>query len=989
MLAALALLASVLVACWPLLVDGRVLVSLDAFAYFYPNYQYAAAQLRSGVLPLWNPYLFAGAPFLANPQTGVFYPPNLLFLALPAPHAYAWSVALHMVIAGVAMRLCARRALRMTRGGALVAALTWMLSGYLLSTTVHLNQLQALAWLPLLVMASDRIARGASRRQIAFAALIVALIAFAGHSQTLYIAGATAAVWGGAVALHLAWRERTAGWPSALGSASRRLIGLAGALGLGVALAAVQLSPTLELAGQSMRAGGLSYADAVAFSLPPWHLFRSLLPSFRDDAISTEWVGYVGFVGLGLAGLGLGTSPRGRALGLAALAAGAFLLAFGQFSPLYGPAFAVVPGLQLFRVPARWLAIATFALAALAGLGFDCLSPSPFRVFRSFRAFRGPNPPPSPLEALGPGIAVVALIGVLFIAAARRYPGFATFANVVGDPPLLAQWSAMGFVVVAGLTCQLLWPRTVARLAIAVALVGELLLAGRTGGLLTLSLAEAATALRPPEAFFRADPGLYRILALSQQRFDPGDLELIRAGLAGLPPAEVTGYINATKHQQTLTPNLPLAWGIASLDGYDGGVLPTERFVRLKELFPLDSQNLVDGRLNIQVTVAPPAGLLGWLNVRYLLMDRSRDVWVDGVYYDLAVEQPLAPGGRLQLTDLPRQRTEAIGIIIRQEGHPLSPDPFSTRGEGWRLRGTVQAVDGTIMRWQLDPASGDGASGTDFAPSAHRPVALSPAGTPQRLLFRLPLDEAMFPSAIELRNEGEGIVTVAGLTLIGRAGVSRPVPVEPALRLRYLGDVKIYENLRWQPRLYVVYGLRPVDDRAEAELAELRSPAFQPEAEVVMPAAEAHRLGVSGVGCQVLGVRCQVPGARCSDCWPHETRHQTPDTQYPIPDSRPLAPDPQIVEYRAGRVRARVTLPRPGLLVFGESWDPGWRARVDGQPAPIGRVNLIYQAVWLGAGPHDVVFEYRPTSLLIGAGLSLLALVVIGVLVCARMVIRS
>ena len=69
--AALGLLAASLVFYYPLVFLGRALVDYDAFVYFYPQRVFLARSLLSGRIPLWDPYLFSGAPFLANPQTAV------------------------------------------------------------------------------------------------------------------------------------------------------------------------------------------------------------------------------------------------------------------------------------------------------------------------------------------------------------------------------------------------------------------------------------------------------------------------------------------------------------------------------------------------------------------------------------------------------------------------------------------------------------------------------------------------------------------------------------------------------------------------------------------------------------------------------------------------------------------------------------------------------------------------------------------------------
>lgn len=80
---------------YPLLFTNRVLASGDILLYFYPYRDYAATALRSGAIPLWNPYIFMGVPFLANPQAAVLYPLHWPLLWLPVTQQIYWSAALH------------------------------------------------------------------------------------------------------------------------------------------------------------------------------------------------------------------------------------------------------------------------------------------------------------------------------------------------------------------------------------------------------------------------------------------------------------------------------------------------------------------------------------------------------------------------------------------------------------------------------------------------------------------------------------------------------------------------------------------------------------------------------------------------------------------------------------------------------------------------------------------------------------------------------
>jgi hypothetical protein len=73
------------------------------------------------------------------------------------------------------------------------------------------------------------------------------------------------------------------------------------------------------------------------------------------------------------------------------------------------------------------------------------------------------------------------------------------------------------------------------------------------------------------------------------------------------------------------------------------------------------------------------------------------------------------------------------------------------------------------------------------------------------------------------------------------------------------------------------------------------------------------------------------------------------------------------------RVAVHATAPAGGWLVLSDTWYPGWKADVDGQPAPILRADYLFRAVWLEPGDHLVTFSYQPASFVAGALISLLA----------------
>jgi len=70
----------------------------------------------------------------------------------------------------------------------------------------------------------------------------------------------------------------------------------------------------------------------------------------------------------------------------------------------------------------------------------------------------------------------------------------------------------------------------------------------------------------------------------------------------------------------------------------------------------------------------------------------------------------------------------------------------------------------------------------------------------------------------------------------------------------------------------------------------------------------------------------------------------------------------------------RVRMVREGFLVVNDVQYPGWKAEVDGRPAPLWTANYLFQAVRVPAGEHRVSLRFAPGSVRAGAVLSLVTL---------------
>ncbi len=335
-------------ATWKLTLGQRIIARGDLLLYFYPLRDYASQAIRELRLPLWNPYTFMGSPFLANSQAGFFYPFNILTAWAPVAQAVSWQIALHLLIATLGAYALARSGLKVGRLAAFATAIAFGLGGYLGAQVEHLNQLQVLAWLPLLLLAigewrvaSDRNHRSSVIGRLLVITVIVTLQITAGHTQSLYICLVTSGI---AALTQLAtqfWTNRKSLNTTLLLRTTAPLLPIIIGVGMAALLCAVQLLPTLELSRESARAGGLPFGEAASFSWRPWVISRALLPTWGDP-LFPEYIAYFGAAGLALAMLGV-LKPsssggegwvRGHVIAISLVVIG-FILALGIVTPVF------------------------------------------------------------------------------------------------------------------------------------------------------------------------------------------------------------------------------------------------------------------------------------------------------------------------------------------------------------------------------------------------------------------------------------------------------------------------------------------------------------------------------------------------------------------------------------------------------------------------------------------------------------------------------
>ena len=346
----------------------------DIVGQFYPVRVAFDRALAEGRLPLWAPNVMGGYPLHAEAEGGFLYPIGVILTWLLAPiPALNYQLLLHLALAGLGTYIYCR-AIKLDALPAAVGGSVFMLSGFLVAHLNHVSIVSAAVWLPFVLLLVELMLR---RPRVGPYAVLLALVIgiqfTAGHAQVSFLTLLAAGLY---VLFGAAWMFLEG---EGLGRPLLLLLAFGAAVLLGLGLAAPQLLHTVELTDLSVRSGGLSGDYFLSFSLPPPYIATFLLPFLNGDplgstapATAVEWCGYAGVLPLVLAVYAVVFRRDRQTLFFLLLAVLALALAIGQWNPLYDN-LARVPVFNLFRVPARYLYLYTFAVAALSALGIQRL----------------------------------------------------------------------------------------------------------------------------------------------------------------------------------------------------------------------------------------------------------------------------------------------------------------------------------------------------------------------------------------------------------------------------------------------------------------------------------------------------------------------------------------------------------------------------------------------------------------------------------------
>jgi hypothetical protein len=611
---------------------GQALFFRDLLRWHYPQIFYYQQSLLHGEIPLWSPYLLLGYPFLAEVGKAVLYPLSLLNLPVSAAEALKTFPAAHYLLTGWFMwRLL--REWRLGQPAAIFGALSWMVSGYLVSMHLNFNYLIPAAWYPALLLCFHRLLITRRLQWLGLTGIAWAMILLGGDPQAFLLAGLLLLLYAGT-----APAEPTRRLPKSLPP----LI-LAGSLTSLLVLA--QALPSLELGAWCTKLGGYDFDEATAWSFHPLRLLEWVWPGiwgpiFPPDQFWGQFLGlfdvtpWSGAVYLGLFPLALALSrfhcwrerPQ-RFLLLAFLLF--FLLALGYYSPLYRLVWGLFPPYRIFRFPEKHLAPAIFALAGLAAFGFERLLAPGADGFR--RAFSR--------TWLGLTLVAAAAFLVMLTAAGKIAAQIVPYLERGYDFSIAADWIRASLLHAAGRA-----------LLVAVAFLAALWLASRLapvkrwlGTILILLTAADLLALAWGQLFvmdnylYTLKPAASRLIAEAQAGAPAERFRIFRLPQLPMPPAlsEPFGWSDRDRqviwNRDTLESNLGIIEDLAELYGYEAArpkriVKLNQHPVRAQVLQMLNVKYLLDGLANGSIHEMaelsragqdPERNLLVWLNRDY------------------------------------------------------------------------------------------------------------------------------------------------------------------------------------------------------------------------------------------------------------------------------------------------------------------------------------------------------------------------------------
>lgn len=900
---------------------------------------YAGSLIWQGVLPLWNPYIFSGMPLLASIYPGSLYPPNWIFAFLPPALANNIVVitTYHLAIIGTYRYV---RTLGIGRTEALISGTIFAFGGYMVMAMGQTATIATSAWLPWILLATEKLYQKATWHWVALGSIFIALQFFGGVPQmTWYTVLVGGAYFLFSVTLRKPLHSRLRF------SRDVSLMALCGIL-----LSAIQLLPLRELQQQSGRAR-ISYEYFSAYSFPPAQILALIFPYFYGGATFPpyktpfwgEWgifvtCGYVGFLGLLLGLIGVMAGKRNCLvlfwLGGAILS---LILSFGHYLPFgLNHLLYHIPIYNLFRGSFRHMFEFTFSCSVLAGFGLSYLNQR--EIKGRFKLLK--------LSAAVTGMLILCALfvyrfgGKLLTGSVPQPSGHNSLANTEILIPL-------SFFIISVATLWL-YARNQSRFTSALmifVLMADLMAYGYFLDWRAYKFNVAERLADSPTVKYikdrEPDHNAFRVMSYAVWPWEN---------------YEILNY-----------PNNSIVRGLRSANGYDMLCL-TRPTIMMGDMSS-------DGVIQDLESFGVAHQGLNLFNVKYLLVERNgalgigRTVEYEGIRFrEKPLELKLVPGSRQQFAPGGVTATEiAVVSTMSNSAHLQDRTPI--------VKVSLYAKDGQVIvhnlqigrdtsEWAYDRADVRGVIKHQRAGVVESwPVTDATANFEgHRYLARFSFTRTEIESVeLEYVNASADI-SVQRVSLYNSANKlsysldSLSLPTERWQKLTSFGQIDLYENLKSLPQAWFVNQV------------------------TVLPDSEVLKVIKSGNG--VDGREFDPRRLALLDSESYRSDHMV--LSLPTTD---VNAEVSLTTYESQKIELRTHNAQAGFLVLSEVYYPGWEAQIDGEKVKVYRANYALRGIVVPPGKHKIEFFYDAPSFKRGAiysGVGILLLLSLALLGRAR-----
>lgn len=328
----------------------------DVITQTYPWKHFTIEELKKGEIPFWNPYSFSGTPHLANYQTAVFSPFNLLYFILPFLDAWSIIVLLQPLLAGIGTYLYLRQ-VKVSQAGVLLGAVALMFSGFIVVWMAYGTLAMAIVFLPLILYFIEKFFEKHSFIYLLAISIFTACSYLSGHFQTsLYLSAL--------IGFYILYK-------SFIAKDIRNGVIAGIYVFWGILLAMPQILPTFEFYKNSVRDSAYNSGSGI----PYFNFVTIFAPDFFGNPVTrnnkfldyAEWQAFVGMIPLFLATFIHWKKPPQSFFLIVVIATAILAMA----SPLQELISMLHIPVISTTVQSRIIVLCTFSLAILAGFGYD------------------------------------------------------------------------------------------------------------------------------------------------------------------------------------------------------------------------------------------------------------------------------------------------------------------------------------------------------------------------------------------------------------------------------------------------------------------------------------------------------------------------------------------------------------------------------------------------------------------------------------------